>query len=218
MQKRTLTIVFERAVYAGIPATVEITVIPLAVPTNPVSNTVLVGGPQTQVVLLANTTTTVTVSLVPSGHPDLDETLPYRIAWRERYTGHQYSADFVMPDADTYFGDLAFLGCILSTNGVTADVSPIAAQRALRTILNVTTPTTLPSSGSDYVVFLSGSGAVTLPSAVNATSKYSIKNNKTTASIVTTTLGQTIDGQSGLSLDPGEAVEIIANGANWTIF
>jgi hypothetical protein len=114
MQKRTLTVSFERAVYAGIPNTVEVTIIPLATPTNPVANTVLVGGGQTRVVLLANEVTTVTFTLVPSDHVDLDETLTYRIAWRDRYGGHQYSADFTMPDADTNFADLASLGRILA--------------------------------------------------------------------------------------------------------
>lgn len=114
MQKRTLTVGFERAVYANIPNTMEVTLTPLVTTANPVANTVLVGGPQTQVVLLANETTTVAFSLVPSNHPDLDETLVYRIAWRERYTGHQFSADFTMPDADTHFADLASLGRILA--------------------------------------------------------------------------------------------------------
>lgn len=114
MQKRTLTVTFERAVTAATPATMEVTVTPLVTTTNPVANTVLTGGPQTRVVLLANATTTTTFSLVPSNHPDLDDTITYRIGWRERYTGHQYSADFTMPDADTNFADLASLGRILA--------------------------------------------------------------------------------------------------------
>lgn len=114
MQRRTLTVGFERAVFAGVPNTIEITVTPLVTTVNPAANTVLVGGPQTQTVLLANETATITFSLVPSDHPDLDETLVYRIAWRERYAGHQFSADFTMPDADTAFADLASLGRILA--------------------------------------------------------------------------------------------------------
>lgn len=114
MQRRTLTVGFERAVYAGIPNTMEVTLTPLVTTVNPVANTVLVGGPQTQVVLLANEITTIAFSLVPSNHPDLDEAIVYRIAWRERYTGHQFSADFTMPDTDTAFADLAGLGRILT--------------------------------------------------------------------------------------------------------
>jgi hypothetical protein len=106
VQKRTLTVSFERAVYAGVPNTIEITLTPLAVPTNPVSNTVLVGGPQTRVLLLANDINTITFSLVPSNHPDLSAPLPYRIAWRERYMGTQHRVDFLMPNADTNFADL----------------------------------------------------------------------------------------------------------------
>lgn len=113
MQKRTLTVSFERAVYAGTPNTIEVTLTPLASPTNPVANTVIVGGAQTRVVLMANDVTTVTFSLVPSDHADLDETITYRIAWRDRYLGSQYTADFTMPDADTNYADLASLGRIL---------------------------------------------------------------------------------------------------------
>lgn len=114
MQKRTLTVSFERAVTAATPNTVEVTLTPLVTTVNPVANTVIGGGPQTRVVLLANAVTTTTFSLVPSDHGDLDESIVYRIAWRERYTGHQFSADFTMPDADTNFADLASLGRILA--------------------------------------------------------------------------------------------------------
>jgi hypothetical protein len=41
--------------------------------------------------------------------------MPYRIAWRERYTGKQFSADFSMPNADTNFADLHGLGLIQAT-------------------------------------------------------------------------------------------------------
>lgn len=116
MQKRTLTVTFERAVYAGIPNTMEITVTPLTTPYNGAANTVLVGGGQTRVLLLANDTNTITFSLVPSNHADLSKPMPYRIAWRERYTGSQFSADFSMPNADTNFADLEALGLIHATS------------------------------------------------------------------------------------------------------
>jgi hypothetical protein len=219
MQHRTLTVVFERAVTAAVPSTIEVTVIPLAVTTNPVSNTLLVGGPQTRQVLLADIPTTTTFSLVPSNHVDLYDSIPYRIAWRERHAGHQHTVDFLMPNADVNFADLPFLGSVFGVNGVavnTGTASTLAAERALRTILTVTTALTLPVGG-DYVVFISTGGVVTLPSAVT-TSRYSVKNNKTTAAVLATTAGQTIDGQSTLTLVPGEAVELIPNGVNWTIF
>lgn len=113
MQKRTLTVTFERSVTAGFPNTVEVAVKPMATSTNPSIGSVLVIGPQSRVILLDNETTTVTFSLVPSNHAEIDETIPYRIAWRERYAGHQYTADFLMPDADTNFAELAGQGNIL---------------------------------------------------------------------------------------------------------
>lgn len=112
--RRTLTVTFERAVSAAVPNTMEVTVTPLVTTVNAAANTVLAGGPQTRQVLLANDTTTTTFSLVPSQHADLDEVIVYRIAWRERHVGHQFSADFTMPDADTNFADLAGLGRILA--------------------------------------------------------------------------------------------------------
>lgn len=216
MQHRTLTVAFERAVTAAVPSTIEVTVIPLAVTTNPVSNTLLVGGPQTRQVLLTDIPATTTFSLVPSNHSDLYDSVPYRIAWRERHVGHQHTVDFLMPNADVSFADLEFLGSVFSINGVAVNIDG-SAGRALRTILNVTTALTLPTAG-DYVVFIGTGGAVTLPSAVTTTSKYSVKNNKTTTATIATTSGQTIDGQASLVLAPGEAVELLSNNANWTIF
>lgn len=113
MQKRALTLTIERSVTAGTPDTVEVTVSPLVTTTNLVEGSTLVNFPQTQVVLLANDPTTVTFSLIPSDHDDLDESIIYRIAWRERYSGRQHTVDFTMPDADTNFADLAGLGRIL---------------------------------------------------------------------------------------------------------
>lgn len=112
MQKRTLTVSFERAVYADTPNMMEVSITPLTTPYNGAANTVLAGGAQTKLLLLADGVNSVTFSLVPSDHDDLSKPMPYRIAWRERYTGRQFSADFSMPDADTNFADLDGMGLI----------------------------------------------------------------------------------------------------------
>lgn len=114
MDKRTLTFVFERSVDASIPETIEVTVSPLVTTVNSAEGTVVFGGAQTRVVLLANDTVSVSFDLIPSEHPDLDEVITYRVAWRERYGRHQYTSDFTMPDQDISFSALAGLGRILS--------------------------------------------------------------------------------------------------------
>lgn len=113
MQKRALTINFQRSVTAGRPTEMEVAVAPLAEPNAPGSDATLVGGPQTQTILLANENNPVIFELVPTDHPDLTARVVYRIAWRERFMGRQFSKDFVMPDFDVAFDDLEDLGNII---------------------------------------------------------------------------------------------------------
>jgi hypothetical protein len=111
--RRTLTINFERSITAGVPNTMEITVIPLSEPNAPALDGSLVGGPQTQVIVLANVSNPVVFSLVPTDSPALDQRVIYRVAWRERFMGRQYTHDFVMPDTNVNFADLDDLGAVL---------------------------------------------------------------------------------------------------------
>jgi hypothetical protein len=112
-QKRQLTVNFDRSVQAGVPQVMEVAVNPLAEPSSPGGNVTLVGGPQTQDVLLANDVNTAIFMLVPTDYPGLTERVPYRIAWRERYMGKQETHDFVMPDFDCDFDDLGDLGNLI---------------------------------------------------------------------------------------------------------
>jgi len=111
--RRTLTVNFQRSITAGVPNTMEVSVAPLAEPSSPGSDVTLVGGTQSRVVLLSNQVTTVQFDLVPSDWPGLSDRVLYRIAWRERYLGRQFSRDFVMPDANVSFADLEDLGQII---------------------------------------------------------------------------------------------------------
>lgn len=115
MTKRTLTVQFSRAITSDYPGTMEVSVIPLSTAGNSTTNAVFVGGPQVKTVLLANEVNSVTFDLVPSEDPDLDTVLTYRIAWRDRYLGRQYTTDFTMPDQDVEFADLGSLGNIISS-------------------------------------------------------------------------------------------------------
>jgi hypothetical protein len=93
-------------------------------------------------------------------------------------------------------------------------VNSIEAVR--RTVQTVTTATTLGANG-DYVVFISGAnGAVTLPTAVGNTGRYTLKNIHTADKTVSTTSSQTIDGGT-LTILPGDSVDVISDGPNWRI-
>jgi len=113
VQKRALTINFERAVSAGTPSVMEVAVAPLAEPNAPHQDVTLVGGTQVQSILLDNEVNPAVFLLVPTDHPDLTERVTYRIAWREKYMGRQYTNDFVMPDFDVSYDDLEDLGAII---------------------------------------------------------------------------------------------------------
>lgn len=106
MQKRTLTVRFGRAVATVTPTTMEVTLTPLAAAGDAASNVIFGGGPQTKSILLSNDINIITFSLVPSTGAGLTEPMPYRIAWRERFLGRQFSHDFVMPNYDVDLVDL----------------------------------------------------------------------------------------------------------------
>jgi hypothetical protein len=113
LPRRTLTVSFQRSIAAGVPRTMEVSVAPLAEPSSPSDDATLVGGTQTQVLLLDNEVNPITFDLVPSDAPGLSGRLLYRIAWRERYLGRQFVRDFVMPDSNVNFADLEDLGDII---------------------------------------------------------------------------------------------------------
>lgn len=111
--RRTLTVVFARSVTSGSPDLMEVSVVPLAEPSAPPLDVVLVGGPVNKTVLLGGETNPVSFQLVPSDHPQLGSRVTYRIGWRLRELGRQTTRDFVMPDADVNFADLDDLGAVL---------------------------------------------------------------------------------------------------------
>jgi hypothetical protein len=91
----------------------EVVVTPLSTPNAPNDNATLVGGAQTQNVLLTNDVNTCVFQLVPTDSADLTSRVTYRAAWREKYMGIQTTQDFVMPDFDVAFDDLDSLALIV---------------------------------------------------------------------------------------------------------
>lgn len=91
-----------------------------------------------------------------------------------------------------------------------------ATGQVQRNVQTVTAATTLGANG-DYVVFISGaSGAVTLPTAVGNTGKYTLKNIHTADKTVSTTSSQTIDGGT-LTIRPNDSFDLMSDGTNWRI-
>lgn len=85
-------------------------------------------------------------------------------------------------------------------------------------VSSVTTATTLASGGT---FFVSGSGKITLPTAVSNTSTYTIKNtdssliNNVAPGAIKTTSSQTMEGSAQLRLSPKSAVTLVSDGSNW---
>ena len=113
MVKRRLTINFQRSIKAGKPQVMEVAIAPLGNPSSPNNDATLVGGTQSQDVLLWNDNNPVVFDLVPTDSPDLTDRLLYRIAWREKFMGRQFTQDFTMPDFDCEFDDLQNLGSLI---------------------------------------------------------------------------------------------------------
>ena len=87
-----------------------------------------------------------------------------------------------------------------------------------RSISTVTSNTTAGSANdTDYVYIVTGAYTVTMPSAMSNTNRYSIKNGHSAAITVNTTLSQTIDGSSSISIAAEDSVDLISDNSNWRI-
>lgn len=96
--------------------------------------------------------------------------------------------------------------------------TPSSSGGVSRSIQSVSTNTNAGSAAStDYVYFVSGTTAVTLPTAVSNTNRYTMKNTGINTVTINTTAAQTIDGATSISLVQDAAVDIISDGSNWRI-
>jgi hypothetical protein len=165
----------------------EIAVLPLGEPGAPELEISLVGGTQTKTVVLTNTSNPVTFDLVPTDSPQLNQRVIYRIGWRERYIGRQYTADFVMPDADVNFADLEDLGAILG--GVTylqwtdrGSVNGVAALDALGRVLDGDgNPIISATGGANAQSFTASRGIQKVTATNNGLTTYDFRLDPNTA-------------------------------------
>lgn len=178
--RRTLTVNFERSITAGVPNTMEIVVIPLSEPGAPELDISLVGGPQSQTLVLSNQSNPVTFQLVPTDSPSLDQRVLYRIAWRERFIGRQYTHDFVMPDTNVNFADLDDLGAVLggttyvqwTDRGV---ANGVAGLNALGQVIDADGNAVLGGTGANAANFVANGGVRKVTSTVDGQSVYTFQ-------------------------------------------
>ena len=63
-----------------------------------------------------------------------------------------------------------------------------------------------------------GSGSLTLPTAIGNTAIFMVKNRHTANITVTFTGGQNADGSTSISLIPYQALQFVSNNLNYNIF
>jgi hypothetical protein len=73
------------------------------------------------------------------------------------------------------------------------------------------------TAATDYVVLIDTGGAVTLPTAVSNTNRYTLKNISATPKTVLTTSSQTIDGSASAALTPDTSLDLVSDGNNWRV-
>jgi hypothetical protein len=114
-------------------------------------------------------------------------------------------------------GSAAKLTTARNINGVAFD-GTAAITVWQRSIVSVTSSTTLGSSANtDYVALIGSGGAPILPTAVSNTNRYTIKNVHTATVTVSTTSSQTIDGSTTFSMLPNVSIDVVSDGTNWRI-
>ena len=74
------------------------------------------------------------------------------------------------------------------------------------------------AAATDYVYHVTGTTTATLPTAVGNTNRYTIKNAGVATVSLASTAAQTFDGTaSPIALSPGQALDLVSDGANWSI-
>ena len=96
--------------------------------------------------------------------------------------------------------------------------SSLSSNSAITRSINSVTGTTSAGAEAhtDYVYILTGNYALTLPTAVGNTNRYTIKNRNSANVSLVFSGAENADG-AGVTLGPNETVELISDGVNWII-
>jgi len=97
--------------------------------------------------------------------------------------------------------------------------TPASSIAINRSVNSISSPASAGSTAlTDYVYFVSGTTALTLPTAVGNTNLYTVKNTGAGTVTISTTSAQTIDGSSSASLPVANtSLDLISDGSNWRI-
>ena len=96
--------------------------------------------------------------------------------------------------------------------------SSLSSNSAITRSINSVTGTTSAGAEAhtDYVYILTGNYALTLPTAVGNTNRYTIKNRNSANVSLVFSGAENADG-AGVALGPNETVELVSDGVNWII-
>ena len=96
--------------------------------------------------------------------------------------------------------------------------SSLSSNSAITRSINSVTGTTSAGAEAhtDYVYILTGNYALTLPTAVGNTNRYTIKNRNSANVSLVFSGAENADG-AGVTLGPNETVELVSDGVNWII-
>lgn len=104
-----------------------------------------------------------------------------------------------------------------SNVGIAGNTSGNVTMPAGRAVVTLSAADTFENSpGAEYVYLLSpGASAVTLPTAVHNSCRYTVKNVSGADVVLSAPRRQVIDGESDFTLADGAAVDVISDGADW---
>jgi hypothetical protein len=111
-------------------------------------------------------------------------------------------------------------GITITQSGTTFTIASTASGGISRSIYNVTGATTAGSAANTDYVYNGTSGpyAITMPTAVSNTNRYTIKNSGVGAISIYTTSSQTIDGVTFYNLSKQySAIDLLSDGSNWFV-
>lgn len=106
---------------------------------------------------------------------------------------------------------------VTGATGATGATGPTGGTQARAIVTGIGSGALPAAANTDYRVFLGAGDAPVMPTAVGNLNEYELINKHTAAISVGTTSGQTIHGETGLTIQPKESYTLVSDGSNWWI-